>query len=427
MGERRMSERDGSVEVAEAVGSRRGNARLIVVLGALSAFGPITTDLYLPSLPQAAASLHASQAGIQLSLTTCLVGLALGQLLAGPLSDRWGRRRPMIAGMAVFTIASALCAVAPTVALLDGARLLQGLAGAAGIVISFAIVRDRWSGTQGARAFSILLGVSGAAPIIAPVAGAQLLRVIDWRGLFWVLAGLGLIFLIIAIVGVPETLPPQARHRGELTATFATLRRIAVVPEFAGYALAGALAFAAMFAYISASSFVFQTLFALSAQVFGLIFAVNGVGIMLANALNIRLLRRWSPRRVLDLGLAGVCTGAIVLLIVALAHGGAVAIEIPLFVMVSSIGLTLPNAAALALERFGDASGSASALVGCTQFVLGAAVAPLVGLGGRSAIPMGVVTVSVAVLAVVARVGLVRLGGRSAEPTATRSDADPNT
>ena len=409
-----MSAQSGSVQVADAADSPRGSTRLIVVLGALSAFGPITTDLYLPSLPQAATALHASQAGIQLSLTTCLIGLALGQLLAGPLSDRWGRRRPMIAGMVVFTVASALCAVAPTVALLDAARLLQGLAGAAGIVISFAIVRDSWSGTRGARAFSILLGVSGAAPVVAPVAGAQLLRVIDWRGLFWVLAVLGLVFVVIAIVGVPETLPPQVRHRGELTATFATLRRVAVVPEFAGFALAGALSFAAMFAYISASSFVFQTLFALSPQVFGLVFAANGIGIVLANALNVRLLRRRPPRRVLDLGLAGVCAGAIAVLIVALAHGGPVAIEIPLFVMVSSIGLTMPNAAALALERFGDVSGSASALVGCTQFVLGAIVAPLVGLGGRSAVPMGVVTVTVAVLAVVARAGLVSYGNRAA-------------
>lgn len=408
-----MSE-SGAVEVADTANVRRGSTRLIVVLGALSAFGPITTDLYLPSLPQAATALHASQAGIQLSLTTCLIGLALGQLLAGPLSDRWGRRRPMIAGMAVFTVASVLCAVAPTVALLDVARLLQGLAGAAGIVISFAIIRDSWSGTQGARAFSILLGVNGAAPVIAPVAGAQLLRVIDWRGLFGVLAGLGLIFLIVAIAGVPETLPPQARHRGELTATFAALRRIAAVPEFAGFALAGALSFAAMFAYISASSFVFQTLFALSPQVFGLIFAANGIGIVLANALNIRLLRYWPPRRVLDLGLAGVCAGAVAVLIVALVHGGPVAIEIPLFVLVSSIGLTMPNATALALEPFGNVSGSASALVGCTQFVLGAAVAPLVGLGGRSAIPMGAVTVTVAVLAVAARVVLVRLGSHRA-------------
>ena len=409
-----MSEPSGSVQVADAADSPRGSTRLIVVLGALSAFGPITTDLYLPSLPQAATALHASQAGIQLSLTTCLIGLALGQLLAGPLSDRWGRRRPMIAGMVVFTVASALCAVAPTVALLDAARLLQGLAGAAGIVISFAIVRDSWSGTRGARAFSILLGVSGAAPVVAPVAGAQLLRVIDWRGLFWVLAVLGLVLVVIAIVGVPETLPPPVRHRGELTATFATLRRVAVVPEFAGFALAGALSFAAMFAYISASSFVFQTLFALSPQVFGLVFAANGIGIVLANALNVRLLRRRPPRRVLDLGLAGVCAGAIAVLIVALAHGGPVAIEIPLFVMVSSIGLTMPNAAALALERFGDVSGSASALVGCTQFVLGAIVAPLVGLGGRSAVPMGVVTVTVAVRAVVARAGLVSYGNRAA-------------
>jgi len=405
-----MADQGGSVDVTETAAARHGSVRLLVVLGALSAFGPITTDLYLPSLPQAAASLHASQAGIQLSLTACLVGLAGGQLLAGPLSDRWGRRRPLMVGMAMFTLASVLCAVAPDVFLLDIARLLQGLAGAAGIVISFAIVRDSWSGTQGARAFSILLGVNGAAPVIAPVAGAQLMRVMDWRGLFGVLAGLGLVFLLIAIAWVPETLPPAARHGGGITATFATLRRVAGVPEFAGFALSGALAFAAMFAYISASSFVFQSLFRLSPQTFSIIFAANGIGIVLANVLNVRLLRRWTPRTVLDLGLAGVCVGAIGVLIAALAHGGPATIEVPIFILVSSIGLTMPNAAALALENFGDVSGSAAALVGCAQFVLGAAVAPLVGLGGHSAIPMGVVTATVAALAVAARIGLVQRG-----------------
>ncbi len=404
-----MTEQGEVVEVAEA-GGRSGGTWLLVVLGALSAFGPITTDLYLPSLPQAAVALHASQSGIQLSLTTCLIGLAVGQLVVGPLSDRWGRRRPMIAGTALFALASALCAVAPNVAVLDGVRLLQGLAGAAGIVISFAIVRDTWSGSRGARAFSILLAVNGAAPVIAPVAGAWLLRLVDWRGLFWVLTGLGVVFLFVAIAWVPETLAPRARHSGGIVATFATLRRVASVPEFAGFALAGALAFAAMFAYISASSFVFQTLFHLSPQAFALVFAANGIGIVLANTLNVRLLRRWSPRTALDLGLGGVGLGAIALLIAALAHGDVAAIEIPLFVMVSSIGLTIPNTTALALENFGDVSGSASALVGCAQFVLGAAVAPLVGLGGRSAVPMGVVTVTVAALALAARVGLAGRG-----------------
>jgi DHA1 family bicyclomycin/chloramphenicol resistance-like MFS transporter len=383
--------------------------RLAVVLGALSAFGPITTDLYLPALPQAGQALHATQSSIQLSLTACLIGLAAGQLVIGPVSDAWGRRRPMLAGMAVFTVASLLCAVAGNVLAFDLMRLFQGLAGAAGIVISFAIVRDRYAGPAAGKVFSILLAVNGVAPIVAPLVGGQLLRVMDWRGLFGVLAGLGVVFLTLAYLWVPETLEPRRRHRGGTAAVRAGLRAAVADRRFAGYVAVVGLSFAAMVAYISASSFVFQQVYGVSPQVFSVFFAVNGAGILLANGINARLLNRWLPPLLLDVGLAGLVLGAVAVLVVVSISGLSVWFLVPaLWVMVSSIGFILPNATALALDEHGDTAGSASAIHGCLQFLLGGAIAPLVGIGGVSAVPMGIVAAVASTLAITARMTIGR-------------------
>ncbi|PTR39015.1 DHA1 family bicyclomycin/chloramphenicol resistance-like MFS transporter [Rhodococcus sp. OK611] len=394
--------------------------RLIAVLGALSAFGPVTTDLYLPALPQAAHTLGVTTSGIQSSLTACLLGLAIGQLLIGPMSDAWGRRRPMLAGMAVFTVASLLCAVAGNVLVLDLLRLFQGLAGAAGIVISFAVIRDLYEGTAASKAYSFLLAVNGIAPILAPVIGAQLLRVMNWRGLFVVLAGLGLIFLALAYLWVPETLAPQRRHGGGAAAVWAGLRAAVTDRRFVGYVLVVALSFAAMVAYISASSFVFQQVYGVSPQLFSVFFALNGAGILLANGINVRLLNRRSPRLLLDAGLWGLGLGAVTVLVVVSLPGLSVWWLVPpLWVMVSSLGFVLPNATALALDEHGDSAGSAAAILGCQQFLAGAIVAPLVGVGGTSAIPMGIVAAAASALAIVARLTLAR----SPRPAAVADDS----
>jgi DHA1 family bicyclomycin/chloramphenicol resistance-like MFS transporter len=395
----------GSAGSADAPVAVRG--RLLVVLGALSAFGPVTTDVYLPSLPQAAVALHTTPAGIQSSLTACLLGLAAGQLVAGPLSDSRGRRRPLLAAMAVFVLASALCASASNIVALDVFRLLQGGAGAAGIAICFAIVRDLYAGRAAARAFSILMAVSGIAPIISPTIGGQLLRITDWRGVFLALAGLGLVFLCCAYAWVGETLPVARRAGGGLAARAAVLRRLATDPGFTGYALAGGFSFAALFAYISASPFVFEGLCHVSPQVFALFFALNATGVLLANAVNARLLRRFAPPVLLDLGLLGVAVGAAGVLVVVVTvqhHLYLYALMAPLFVMVSSTGLSRPNAAALALERHPDTAGSAAAVLGLIQFALGAIAAPLTGLERHSAIPLGALVVAAASLAVLARI-----------------------
>jgi DHA1 family bicyclomycin/chloramphenicol resistance-like MFS transporter len=385
--------------------------RLLVVLGALSAFGPVTTDVYLPALPQAAAALHTTSTGIQSSLTACLLGLAVGQLIAGPFSDSRGRRTPLLAAMAMFVLTSVLCASAPNIVALDLFRLLQGGAGAAGVAICFAIVRDLYSGAAAARAYSILMAVFGIAPIVSPAIGGQLLRVTDWRGVFFALAGLGFAFLCCAYAWVGETLPVARRASGGLAARAAVLRRLAADTGFTGYALAGGFSFAALFAYISASPFIFQGLYHVSPQMFALFFAINASGTLLASIVNARLVQHFSPRTLLDLGLVGVAVGAVGVLVVALtAQHHPYALVAPLFVMVSSFGFTRPNAAALALDRHGDTAGSAAAVFGVIQSGLGAIAAPVTELGRHSSVPLGATVVIAASLAILARFTAWRTG-----------------
>jgi DHA1 family bicyclomycin/chloramphenicol resistance-like MFS transporter len=389
--------------------------RLIAVLGALSAFGPVTTDLYLPSLPQAATALHTSSAGIQSSLTTCLIGLGVGQLITGPLSDSRGRRNPLLVAMGIFVVASVLCATADNIITLDVFRFLQGGAGAAGISICLAIVRDLYQGRAAARAISTLMAVVGVAPIVSPAIGGQLLRVTDWRGVFIALAGLGVVLLWCAYAWVDETLPPTRRTVGGFTARAAVLRRLAIDKTFMGYALAGSFSFAVLFAYISASPFLCQGLYHFSPQRFALFYASNATGILIANALNGRLLHRFSPRGLLDVGLIGVGVGAAgVLMVSATAHPQLYLLMAPLFLMVCSTGIVRPNATALALDRHGESAGSAAALLGVTQFGLGAIAAPVTELGRHSAVPLGVTVVAAASLAILARVA-----ARRATPGAT--------
>ncbi|WP_245746499.1 multidrug effflux MFS transporter [Nocardia altamirensis] len=397
---------NGVVE-RSAVGRMR-SVRLIAVLGALSAFGPVTTDLYLPSLPQTAAALHTSQSGVQSSLTACLIGLAFGQLLVGPISDARGRRGPLLAGMVVFIAASLLCAFAPNVLVFDLFRLLQGLAGAAGIVIAFAVVRDVYEGAEAGKAYSILLAVNGVAPIIAPVVGGQLLRFVEWRGVFLVLAALGVMFLALAYLWVPETLPVDERRGGGIVMMGHDVRQVVRDRSFVGYVLVVGFSFGAMVAYISASSFVFQQVYQASPQLFSLFFAINGAGILVANGVNARLLNRRTPRALLDIGLFGLALGGVAVLVVVVSGLGLWFLVPALFLMVASIGFIQPNATALALEPHAATAGSASAVLGCTQFLFGALVAPLVGLGGISAIPMGVLAVVLCTFAVIVRMTLGR-------------------
>jgi len=374
-----------------------GRVRLLLILGALSAFAPLSIDMYLPALPALGRGFGATASQAQFTLSACLLGLALGQMIAGPLSDALGRRRPLLTGVAAYAAASLLCVIAPSVGLLVLLRFIQGLAGAAGIVIARAIVRDRYSGIAAARYFSLLMLVNGLAPILAPIIGGQLLRVTSWRGVFVTLALIGVVLLLATARGLPETLAPADRHTCGIPATLVTFRRLLADRSFVGYALSSGFAFAAMFAYIAGSPFVLQDIYGVSPQLFSVVFGVNALGIIAASQINGRLVGRAPLRRLLAIGVGLTALGGLALLAVVVGRVGLVGVAPALFVVVASQGLVLPNATTLALSGHPRTAGSASALLGVLQYSIGAAAAPLVGIGGAaSALPMAVV---IAVLA----------------------------
>ena len=376
----------------------RSDVRLVVVLGMLSMFGPISLDLYLPVLPALATDLSSSTSAAQLSITSCLLGLAVGQLVAGPLSDQFGRRRPLVVGLVLYLLASVACALAPTIELLVVLRLVQGLAGAAGIVIARAVARDLYSGRRLVIIFSRLVLVNGLAPILAPVVGGQLALVTSWRGIFLVLAGFGVVLLTAGLFGVPESLPPQGRRAGGVRDTLGSFRTLLADRLFVAVVVSAGLAGASMFAYIAGATFVLQQLYGMSTQQFSFAFGANALGIMVLSQLGAHLAHQWSPHRVLALGLVLNLVGALGLLASVLVAVGLPFLLGSLFVMVSALGLVFPTSTALALADHPDRAGAASSLLGLGQYVLGAVVAPLVGLGRQdTAVPLGVVAAACSV------------------------------
>ena len=386
----------------------RPPAYTVVVLGLLTMFGPLSLDLYLPALPQLADDLATSASAAQLSITACLVGLALGQLVAGPLSDRLGRRRPLIVGLLAYLLASIACALAPSVEVLVALRLIQGLAGAAGIVISRAIARDLYSGRALMIFFSRLLLIAGLAPVIAPILGGQLSRIMDWRGIFLVLAGFGAVLLLAGWFGIRETLPPQRRVVGGFGRTLHDYNTLVHDRFFVGCALSSGLAGASMFAYIAGSTFVLQRIYGMSPQGFSLIFGCISLGLVAAAQGGARLALVWPLTRVLALGLAINLTGATALLITVISGLPLAALIGSLVVMVCAVGVIFPTANALAMADYPDLAGTTSSLQGLSQFVFGAIAAPLVGIAGEhTAVPLGIVTTSVSVCAMASFVSLV--------------------
>ncbi|MEU9293198.1 Bcr/CflA family multidrug efflux MFS transporter [Streptomyces sp. NPDC048266] len=400
-------------ETAPGEAARRTGLLVTLVLGGLTALPPLSMDMYLPALPEVTGALHAPAATIQLTLTACLAGMALGQLVVGPMSDRWGRRRPLLIGMIVYAFATAVCALAPTAELLIGFRLLQGLAGAAGIVIARAVVRDLYDGVEMARFFSTLMLISGVAPIIAPLIGGQILRITDWRGVFHVLTVIGVLLTVVVWRFLDETLPPERRHEGGVGQALRTMRGLLADRVFAGYMLTGGLAFAALFAYISASPFVVQEIYGASPQTFSLLFGLNSIGLVAVGQINGKLLvGRVSLDKALGWGLGTIVLASLALLLMTsgvFGEVGLVPVAAGLFVLMSAMGLAMPNTNAQALMRTPHAAGSASALLGTTSFLIGAAASPLVGMAGEhTAVPMAVVQLSCAVLAVACFLGLCR-------------------
>ncbi len=374
--------------------------RLVLVLGALVAIGALTIDSYLPALPTLTTDLSASDTQAQLTITGLLAGLALGQLIVGPLSDAIGRRKPLIAGLVAHAAMSVFCALAPSIGLLITARVLQGLAGAAVSVVAMAIVRDLFSGIRAAKLLSRLILVMGISPILAPSLGSALLRVTSWRGIFVFLAVVAALLIVLASLALPETLPRARRQPARISSSIAGYGRLFRDPTYLVMVAVAGLMFAVLFAYIGGSSFVLQEFFRLSPQQYGLAFSVTAVGLIIASQLNPLLVQRFTPLKVLRAGVIGGLSGSVLLLLTALTgFGGLFGFMVPLWLTVGFIGLTFPNAPAIALTRHGEAAGTAAAMLGSTQFLISGITAPLVGaLADGTPVPMAAVMTGSAAL-----------------------------
>lgn len=394
--------------------SRKQRLQLAVILGSITTIGPLSIDMYLPALPTLVSDFGTTAALVQLSLTFFLLGLASGQLVAGPLSDVYGRRRPLLIGMFIYAVSSVLCAFSPSIGLLIVLRFIQGLAGSVGVVVSRAAVRDLYSGSELTKFFSLLMIVNGLGPILAPVIGGQLLRVTTWQGIFLVLFAAGIIFCLTILLRLPETLPKERRSKSGLKGTLLTFRVLLGNRKFMGYALSQGFVTASMFAYISGSSFVLQNIFAVTPQVYSLIFAVNGIGIIITGQIAGRLAGKVSETKLLLSGLLLCTMGGILLLLTVLVGGGLIPILICLFAVVSSVGIVGATSFSLAMQDQGESAGSASALIGLIPLLLGSCVAPLVGLGGvESALPMAIVMACTGILSILSYLLLVRRGKAS--------------
>ncbi|MGH3611843.1 MAG: multidrug effflux MFS transporter [Pseudonocardia sp.] len=396
-------------ELRATTQGRGERLRLIFLLGALIALGPLTIDMYLPALPWITADFATSPASVQLTLTGTLIGLALGQLLIGPLSDAFGRRRPLLIGASVHVLASVSCLVAPNIAVLGLLRVVQGVGAAAGMVVAMAIVRDLFTGRAAATLLSRLILVMGVAPIVAPTIGGELLRFTSWRGVFAALAVYGLVLIPLVAWNLRETLPPRRRRTAGVLATLHTYRGLLRDRVFVGLVLVAGLAMAGLFGYIAGSSFVFQEQYGLDAQEFGLVFGAGAFWLIAATQLNAFLLRRCEPRQLLLAAVAvGTAAGLVLIGMALTGLGGLIGVLVPLWLVLFATGLALPNTPALALTRHGEAAGTAAAVLGAAQFGVGALVSPLVGVLGNDALAMGVVVAGGLSLALVVLVTVVR-------------------
>ncbi len=376
----------------------------ILLLGALTAVGPFTIDMYLAAFPQITADLGTRPAAVQLTITATLIGLALGQLLLGSISDAIGRRTPMLIGLALYIAASVGIVFVTSVEMLTALRFLQGLGAAAGMVLSMAIVRDRFEGIQVGRAIARLMLVVGVSPCVAPLIGAQFLRLGSWRDMFIALAALASVLLIAAFFLLKESLPAELRRSGGVGAATRSYLGLLRDPLFLGLALLGGFTMASLFTYISSASFVFQDGFGLSAQQFAIIFAAGGITFTIGTQLNGALLGRVAPEQILRAAVLGALVITGTLLVVSAIGLGVWPVIVLLVANMLAIGMLLPAISAIALDRNPHRAGSAAALIGATQFGIGAATAPLTGLfpeGSAVAMASVMLGATVVVLAIV--------------------------
>ncbi|HYX36908.1 MAG TPA: Bcr/CflA family multidrug efflux MFS transporter [Oligoflexus sp.] len=364
--------------------------RLVLILGGLTALGPLSVDMYLPAFPEMASSLGTTLPSVEASLASYFAGLSLGQLFYGPLADRYGRKGPLLIGLIIYAISSVACAMAQSIEGVIAFRFLQALGACGGMVIPRAIVRDRFEQQESARIFSLLMLIMGVAPILAPLLGGYFSLNMGWRSIFWFLVAFSGLSIAAAATFLPEThgVNPDYKIKG----SFAVFGRLLRDREFLRYTLSGSIAQAGMFAYITGSPFVFIKLFEIPADKFGWVFGANALGLIAVSQLNVRLLRTYSFERILTVAIRILAVAGVLLMLAGLSGAGLWAVMIPLFFYVATLGATFPNAAAGALAHQGRNAGSASAMLGTLQ-MLSASLASLLlsRLNADSAAPMTVI------------------------------------
>ncbi len=359
-----------------------------ITLGLMAGLGPLCIDLYLPALPQLSGSLHISTAVAQLSLTAGLLGLGLGQLLFGPMSDKYGRTGPLALSLLVLFLASVGCSMAQNIDQLLVARLFQGLGGAGGAVLSRAIARDMYHGHELTRFFALLMLVNGVAPIAAPVMGGLLMSLMNWRGIFLVLAGISVLLFILSRLRIHESLAHEHRSQGSVLSAWAALGQVITHRSFMGFCLTQGFMMAGMFAYIGSSPFVLQQLYGMSPQTFSLCFALNGLGLIIASQTSARLSRHFGEYSVLKGGLTLAFVASLCLFIAGLSHAPLAVVLLALFFSIASNAVISTTASSLAMQSQGKRAGSASAVIGVTMFTLGSLSVPVTGIGGTSVFSM---------------------------------------
>lgn len=366
---------------------------LAFLLGMLTILGPLNIDMYLPSFPGIASDLKASPSLVQLSLTACLIGLAVGQIIVGPISDARGRRKPLLIGIFLFSVSSLLCALAPNIATLVAARFLQGFTASAGLVLSRAVVRDVFSGRELTKFFALLMVIGSVAPMAAPIAGGAILLLpfAGWNTIFFFLSLLGLFIVLITAWRLKETLPPEKRIPGSIGHSIRTMGSLLTDRSFTGYALIAGVVHGGSFAYVAGTPFVYQGIYGVSPQVFSILFGINGLAIISGSYLIGRFSERVPEKTLLQAAVLIAAGSTLILLVMTMIKGPLAAIVIPIFIYMTSIGMILTSTFTLAMEKQGHRAGSASAVIGMLPLLLGSLVSPLVGIDETTAVPMGAV------------------------------------
>lgn len=383
--------------------------KLVLILGSLTAFGPLSMDMYLPGLPAITEDLQTVASLTQLSITSSLLGLGAGQVLFGPLSDFLGRRKPLLITLLLYAVFSLLIGFSTDVWTLIGLRFAQGFTAAAGIVIARASTRDLYSGMQLIQFLALLALVHGAAPILAPIVGGVILEWMGWEAVFYVLSAIGFIMMFAVWWQLPETLPPANRSQGKVISAFASYGMLVRDRIFVNIALASAFISMGLFAYIAASPFVLQKVYDATPQQFSFIFASNGIGIIIAAQVTGRLAKRVSGLALLGSGIALSVMGSILFMLAVLLQLPLTVVMVALFLSVSSIGIVGPTSQSLGLERHGKTAGAASAFLGILPFAGGAIVSPLTGIAGdHTAVPMAIVMLTCSTLSLLAYIWLRR-------------------